>query len=91
MATVRAFIAIELEPAILRALAEMQDQVREQVPPKLVRWTRPEGIHLTLKFLGDVPAEQVEAIAREIAKAGHANVDVTDEGAVLYDFPSLRV
>lgn len=27
----------------------------------------------------------------ELAKAGHANVDVTDEGVIIYDFPSLRV
>ncbi len=38
-----------------------------------------------------VPVADADAKLTEIAKAGHANVDVTDEGAVVYDFPSLRV
>ncbi len=38
-----------------------------------------------------VPVSEADAQLTEIAKAGHANVDVTDEGAVIYDFPALRV
>ncbi len=38
-----------------------------------------------------VPVAEADAKLTDIAKAGHANVDITDEGAVLYDFPSLRV
>lgn len=38
-----------------------------------------------------IPVAEADAKLTEIAKAGHANVDVTDEGAVVYDFPSLRV
>lgn len=38
-----------------------------------------------------IPVAEADAKLTEIAKAGHANVDVSDEGAVIYDFPSLRV
>lgn len=38
-----------------------------------------------------IPVADADAKLTEIAKAGHANVDISDEGAVLYDFPSLRV
>jgi 2'-5' RNA ligase len=34
-----------------------------------LRWVRPEGIHLTLKFLGEVPARRLEAIERVLARA----------------------
>jgi 2'-5' RNA ligase len=34
-----------------------------------VRWVRPRGIHLTLKFLGEVPASQIEAIAEAMREA----------------------
>jgi 2'-5' RNA ligase len=34
-----------------------------------VRWVRPEGIHLTLKFLGQVPARRLEAITGALARA----------------------
>ncbi len=39
----------------------------------------------------NIPVAEADAKLTEIATAGHANVDVSDEGAVLYDFPSLRV
>jgi 2'-5' RNA ligase len=69
MDTVRAFIAIELTPEILKALGDLQDRLKQDVPPKLVRWVRPQGIHLTLKFLGDVPRTKVDVIAEALRDA----------------------
>jgi len=34
-----------------------------------VRWVKPGGIHLTLKFLGDVPANRIEEIERALTQA----------------------
>ena len=58
----RSFIAIELPGSIREALAREQARFRAVSPD--ARWTRPEGIHLTLKFLGDISADQ-EAQVRE--------------------------
>ena len=69
MDTVRAFIAIELTPTILNALGDLQDRLKQDVPPKVVRWVRPQGIHLTLKFLGDVPGAQIAAVAEALQEA----------------------
>ena len=55
-ATLRTFIAIELDEELKADLQRVQDRLREQVAPRSVRWVRPEAIHLTLKFLGDTPA-----------------------------------
>lgn len=52
----RAFIAIELPESIRDALRREQARFREVCPE--ARWTRPEGIHLTLKFLGDISNQQ---------------------------------
>ncbi|MBN1963292.1 MAG: RNA 2',3'-cyclic phosphodiesterase [Anaerolineae bacterium] len=70
----RLFIALELPPAVRDALAAAQDQLQPQVPPRAVRWTQPEGIHLTLKFLGDTPAARVDSIGAALVEAvtGHA-------------------
>ena len=58
---IRSFIAIELPDEIRHALAEVQKHLRRDVAG--VRWVEPGSIHLTLKFLGDIPAEQIQPIA----------------------------
>jgi 2'-5' RNA ligase len=69
METVRTFIAIELSPDVLARIGELQTRIKKDVPPSLVRWVRPEGIHLTLKFLGEVPADKIDAIAEAMQGA----------------------
>lgn len=59
----RCFVAIELPTAIRDRLADLQ--ARLQVLDRAIRWTRPEHIHLTLKFLGEVP----DAIVADACKA----------------------
>lgn len=65
----RCFLAIELPQAVHDRLAELQKRLA--VLDRLVRWTRVEQIHLTLKFLGDVPDRQAAAVcvaARKVAE-----------------------
>jgi hypothetical protein len=50
MESVRTFIAIELSPDVLHKIGALQARIVDDLPPGLVRWVRPEGIHLTLKF-----------------------------------------
>jgi 2'-5' RNA ligase len=90
MDTIRTFIAIELAPDLLRRIGHLQTRICEDVPSGLVRWVRPEGIHLTLKFLGEVPATQIEAIATgmQSASAPHAPFGLTVQG--LGCFPDPR-
>ena len=90
MDTVRAFIAIELDPAILETLGSLQARVRQDVPPKLVRWTRPAGMHLTLKFLDEVPASQIEAIAEAMQGACAAHVPFSFALGGMGCFPNVR-
>jgi RNA 2',3'-cyclic 3'-phosphodiesterase len=66
--TIRAFVAVELPARVLESLASLQDDLREQLgrAAGTVRWTRPEGLHITLQFLGDVPSAQVDAIGEAL-------------------------
>lgn len=63
METVRAFIAIHLNDALRKDLAAAQKAL--QLGPA-VRWTRPEQIHLTLKFLGEIPANSAGELAASL-------------------------
>ncbi len=53
----RLFLAIPIDKQILDSLAAAVEKVRETRAP--VRWVRPEGMHLTMKFLGDTDQELV--------------------------------
>jgi 2'-5' RNA ligase len=64
----RLFVACELPPATKAGLAEVQSRLRSRGAEEL-RWVRPEGMHLTLKFLGEVPAERAPAIEEALARA----------------------
>jgi len=49
---VRVFVALNLPDAVRRALWDATTELRDGSYP--IRWVRPEGLHLTLKFLGEV-------------------------------------
>jgi RNA 2',3'-cyclic 3'-phosphodiesterase len=62
----RAFIAIELPESVRQMLRREQGRFREVCPD--ARWTRPEGIHLTLKFLGEISSQQEAQVKRALAQ-----------------------
>jgi len=64
----RAFIAIDLPDNIRAALRRTQASFRSAAPA--ARWTRPEGIHLTLKFLGEVSDRKVREVCESLKKLG---------------------
>ena len=66
---IRSFIAIELDDNIRRALGEVQEKLQAERAAKMVRWTAPESIHITLKFLGEVDAGKMPALQNAIADA----------------------
>jgi RNA 2',3'-cyclic 3'-phosphodiesterase len=65
METLRTFVAVELPQEIRGLLAAKQDELRAAMgrAAGAVRWSRSEGVHLTLQFLGDVPADLISRIA----------------------------
>ena len=90
MTTLRTFIAIELDRAIKDDLGRLQDRLRSQLAPGCVRWVRPEGMHLTLKFLGDTPLDKVEEVKVALAQAAAEVRPFTFTMAALGCFPNTR-
>lgn len=50
-------------------LKRLQKELRRIVPGDGLRWVRPEQIHLTLKFLGNVPQDRMEDLVTAIREA----------------------
>jgi 2'-5' RNA ligase len=90
MDSVRAFIAIELSPAIRSKLQALQARLKADIPSGLVRWVNPDGIHLTLQFLGDVPADQIDAVAAAVRTASAPHAPFTFAVQEMGCFPNLR-
>jgi len=63
----RAFIAVEITDAIRAELADVQSVVEEANGH--VSWVRPQNIHCTLVFLGDIFANMVNSITTALKQA----------------------
>ena len=66
--TLRLFVACTVSDEVLRALTAVQDDLRRAGFDRL-RYARPEGIHITLKFLGGVAGSRVDSIAAALVTA----------------------
>ncbi len=67
MAKLRTFIAFHLPGPVREHIRDIQDRLR---PCGFrMRWVRPESVHLTLKFLGDIDPAAVEPITGALSEA----------------------
>ena len=89
-ASVRAFVAIHLPPALLRALGDLTARLRPRLDGTSARWSRPSQIHLTLRFLGGVAAESIPELTAALreACAGFPRLDLRARG--LGTFPNSK-
>lgn len=62
----RAFIAIDLPEKVKSKMAELENDLKKC--GLAFRWVKPENLHLTLKFLGNINQEQVSKIKEAITK-----------------------
>jgi RNA 2',3'-cyclic 3'-phosphodiesterase len=66
----RCFIAIDLDETLKADLVDLQEQIQREVdlPWGVCKWVKPDAIHLTLNFLGDIGDTQSVEVCR-IARA----------------------
>ncbi len=71
--TYRTFIAIEIPTDLRSIVIAHLKALRDRVPNVSASWSRENNLHLTLKFLGDVPAGRLEAVSAAAASAAQAS------------------
>ena len=64
---IRTFIAINIPASIRKQIAEFQSALKRH--DVRVSWTKPENIHITLKFLGDVEIMRIDEISNAVVTA----------------------
>lgn len=67
-AQIRSFIAIELPDEVRSGLRKLQGELKSP-GDNFVKWVAPDGIHLTLKFMGNITQQKVGQIVRILEQA----------------------
>ena len=86
---IRAFLAIDPPEVVLDNIQALQNRLKKSIQGA-IRWVRPEGIHLTLKFFGDISAYDVENISEAIANKTANVPPITLEIRGMGAFPDLN-
>jgi len=89
MEQVRSFIAIELPDELKAGLSQLQDRLKLGKQSS-VKWVNLQGIHLTLKFLGNIAADRISDITRVMEEAAQGIPPFRLEVKELGAFPNLR-
>ncbi len=90
MDAIRAFIAIELPESILAELDHVEARLKPQMPREAIRWVKADSIHLTLKFLGQVPSDQLDLITSSLRAAASGHAPFTLEVKEVGCFPNIH-
>lgn len=63
----RVFLAVELSSDVRTSIAALQEALKSSIRPGVaIRWVRPENLHLTLRFLGEVEPSVVTALVETL-------------------------
>lgn len=84
----RTFIAVDIPDGIKQEMAKVQERLRQAGVD--AGWTRPEGMHMTLKFLGEVHESRVKeimsALKTAVSGSGVFRLEIAGAGA----FPNAQ-
>jgi 2'-5' RNA ligase len=90
MSVIRAFIAIDLSPAIRQKIDQVTASLRRLMKDAPIKWVPGENTHLTLKFLGDVSVANLEMLKKIVQQETTAYTPFEIRVEELGAFPSIR-
>ena len=86
--TIRSFIAVALPSSIVDYINDIKETLYSY--RFNVRWVKPEAIHLTLKFLGDIDATDIGAVGAAMDRAVKETAPITLSVKGSGVFPGIR-
>lgn len=89
-AQIRSFISIAPDPGVAREVSRLQRRLEEVLPRGAVRWIPAEQLHLTLKFLGNIPGSAVEELSSSLRAIGEPYSPLRLRAEGLGCFPGAR-
>jgi 2'-5' RNA ligase len=88
MTVVRTFVAVLLADELRKRISEVQEQAKKLAPD--VKWVAPDNFHATLKFLGNVREDALEAVFSAVEEAAGAFSAFELSMSRLGAFPNAR-
>ncbi len=86
----RLFVAIDLSPDLRESLRMSINHLKSIVGSTQVRWVNPEGVHLTLKFLGETPSNRIEEISGVLKRIASQHSIFTFHVSIFGCFPNWK-
>lgn len=83
-------MAIALPDEVRAALGQVSETLAGQMPPRAVRWVKPDLMHVTLRFLGDTAVTQLPTIASELDRITARHAPLQLQVAGLGCFPNRK-
>ena len=87
--SVRVFVAVELPPEVTGVLGVLATALRQEGLSSL-RLAAPQGVHLTLKFLGQVSLARLEGVTGALDRVAQSRAPFAVELRGLGGFPTLE-
>jgi RNA 2',3'-cyclic 3'-phosphodiesterase len=86
----RLFVALTVPDAVREEMLRVQRELQPLAPRGVVRWTKPDQFHLTLRFLGDVSSDRVTGLQDSLRAvcSGEAPLHLCAQGVGF--FPNAR-
>lgn len=81
----RIFIALDIDDAIRERIVRFLEGTRGFAPE--ARWVRPESLHVTLKFIGEKPADGVEQIKQALFAVHAEKIELNFRGYGFFPTP----
>lgn len=89
MGHIRAFIAIPLSNSIKNYLVQLQRCIQNNHLPK-ISWSKPDSMHLTLKFLGNIHSSDIKIIQKIMENTVSNTHQFSLHAASIGVFPSVK-
>jgi 2'-5' RNA ligase len=89
--TIRAFVALDLDAKSVRRVVRVADRLRIASGAPSATWTLQDNVHLTLKFMGDLPADAVAPLGKALATLVEGKKAPQPGTCRLLAFPSVEL
>lgn len=85
MPLIRAFFAIDLPENVQEKIYHVMGDLQKKLPTNLVKWTRPQHLHITLQFMPEVEWDEIQALV------GNVRVELAQAKSFVIELDSLAL